>query len=216
MKSGWITFVCVIFWAGPLRAASKPHVVALGKWTTIKWEPDNGGGALDIKVRPLFVDGKNKEFTIGPAHDVTDRTFVVQRMFRVNDSLPQESGPTRWRWEKGGWLLVDRVSGRVQQVMLPEFDATQSQASWFRDFAAYCGTSDDGQKTFAVIVQLGRRRPLLRKALAETNHEGCAAPAWQRNPVRVTFDTKSDPKLTFTVSNRAVDLATEDESEGEE
>lgn len=136
-------------------------------------------------------------------------------MFRVNDSLPQEAGPTRWRWEKGGWLLVDRVSSRAQPIALPEFDANYSQASWFRGYVAYCGTSDDSQKVFAVIVQAGKRKPLLKKGLAEKS-ESCPAPIWQRGPARVTFSTKEDPKLTFTVTSRAVDLASEDESEGEE
>ena len=75
------------------------------------------------------MDGKTKEFTLGSAHEITERIFVVQRMFRLNDSLPQETGPARWRWEKGGWLLVDRVSGKVQQIALPEFDPNYSQAN---------------------------------------------------------------------------------------
>jgi hypothetical protein len=204
-------FVCSL-----AQAASKPHVVAFGKWTSIKWQADDDCNSLDVKVRPLIVDGKIKEFTLGPTHDVTEHLFVVQRMFRVNDSLPQESGPTRWRWERGGWLLVDRTSGRVQAITMPEFDPYHSQANWFRDYVAYCGTSDDSQKGFAMIVQLGNRRPLLKKTLPENNREGCPAPTWQRNPVRVSFATREDPKLTFTVSSRAVDLATDDESEGEE
>jgi len=92
-------------------AAYKQHVAALGKWTSIKGSQDDEGKPLDVKVRPLYVDARTKEFTVGPAHDVTERTFVVQRMFRLNDSLPQDPGPTHWRWERGGWLLVDRVSG---------------------------------------------------------------------------------------------------------
>ena len=215
MKVWWSVTVAILL-ASSLLAASKPHVVILGKWTTVKLQADDDHIAMDVKVRPLFVDGKTKEFTPGPAHDVTERIFVVQRMFRLNDSLPQESGPARWRWEKGGWLLVDRVSGKVQALVLPEFDPNYSQANWFRDYAAYCGTSDDGQKAFATIVQVGKRKPLLRKALAESSREGCPAPVWQRNPMRVTFATKEDPKLTFAVKSRSVDLANEDESEGEE
>jgi len=133
----------------------------------------------------------------------------------LNDSLPQEAGPTRWRWERGGWLLVDRVSGRAQPIALPEFDPNYSKASWFRDYVAYCGTSDDGQKLFAVIAQAGKRKPLLNKGLPEQT-ETCAPPVWQRGPVRVTFATKEDPKLTFTVTSRAVDLASEDENEGDD
>jgi hypothetical protein len=85
----------------------------------------------------------------------------------LNDSLPGEAGPTRWRWEKGAWVVVDRLSGRVQPIALPEFDPYYSQVSWFRDYVAYCGSSDDGQKMFAVIVQAGKRRLLLKKGLAE-------------------------------------------------
>jgi hypothetical protein len=84
-----------------MLAASKPHTLALGKSTTIKWAPDGEGNPLDLKIRPLYVDGKTKEFLVGSTHDATERTFVVQRTFRLNDSLPPETGPIRWRWEKG-------------------------------------------------------------------------------------------------------------------
>jgi len=213
MKQG--LFYLLLLICSALPAAAKTHSVLFGRWTTAQFPADNLA-AESVRIRPLLVDGHTKEFAIGPAHEVTDRTFVVQRIFRVNDSLPQETGPTRWRWEKGGWLLVDRVSGRVQQIALPELDVSRSQVSWFRDYAAYCGTSDDGQKGFAVVVQAGKRRPLLKKNLGEGNGAGCPAPTWQREPVRVTFATKEDPKLTFTVNSRFVDLAPEDESEGEE
>ena len=216
MKQGWVCVTCLLLLiSSALPAAVKTHIVVFGRWTATQLQADNQT-TESVKIRPLLVDGHTKEFTTGPAHDVTDRTFVVQRIFRVNDSLPQETGPTRWRWEKGGWLLVDRVSGRVQQIALPEFDVSRSQVSWFRDYAAYCGSSDDGQTEFAIVAQLGKRRPLLKKSLGEGNGAGCPAPAWQRDPVRVTFATKDDPKLTFTVNSRFVDLAPENESEGEE
>src|ERR1700756_394859 len=116
---------CFLFLCGPnLVAAPKPHTVSFGKWITIKWligeeEPR----AVDVRIRPLLVDGRNKEFTVGPAHDITDRTFVVQRMYRLNDSLQQDAGSQRWIWERGGWLLVDRVTGKTQSVALSEFDS---------------------------------------------------------------------------------------------
>jgi len=204
MKKALALIACLLS-AVCATAVSKPHVVALGKWTTIKWMPDDESKPLDLRIRALYVDGKTKEFTIGGAHEVTDRTFVIQRMFRLNDSSPGEAGNPRWRWQKGGWLLVDRTSGRVQQLNAPEFDPDRSDLSWFRDYAAYCGISDDGQKTFVMVIQLGRRRPLLKKLAAEGSVETCAAPAWRRNPVRVTFETKQDPKLTFAVSSRTVD-----------
>ena len=77
----------------------------------------------NIKVRALVVDGRVKEYVLGAPHEVTDRLFVVRRVFRVNDSLPEDSGP-RWQWQRGGWLLVDRVTGHVSPINLPEFDAS--------------------------------------------------------------------------------------------
>src|SRR5438045_1362157 len=202
---GMKTFVgfvaCIVFCTNAGYAAPKQHVVVLGKWTAIKWLPeDNESKPVDLRIRPLYVDGRTREFTLGPAHDVTERAFVVQRMFRLNDSLPAESGPPRWRWERGGWLLADRVSGKVQQLTLPEFDPYSATVSWFRDYAAYWGVSDDGRKLFAMIVQLGRRKPLLKKSLGDVGPEtsACPLPVWQRNPVRVTFQSKAEPKLTFS------------------
>jgi len=213
-----LTLLALILFHSLAFAAPKQHVVALGKWTSIKWSQDDEGKPLDVKVRPLYVDARAKEFTVGPAHDVTERTFVVQRIFRLNDSLPQDSGPARWRWERGAWLLVDRVSGKAQPITLLEFDPYLSSVTWFRDYAAYCGVSDDAQKSFAIIMQLGKRKPLLKKALAEAASQtlACPAPVWQRTPVRVIFQASADQKLTFCVKSRAVDLATEDENEGEE
>ena len=207
----------------------KPHIITFGRWTTVQWFP--GTGAVDdkpltLKVRPLLVDARVKEFTLGPAHDVTDRLFVVRRAFRVNDSLPQESAtPPHWQWQRGGWLLVDRITGRTSPINLPEFDAFYSAASWYRDYAAYCGISDDGKKAYAVVAQIGRRKPVLRKLLDESMVEGepknvspdsaCPLPAWQRTPVRVTFEPTGAAKQTFAVRGHVVDLVSEEEEDEE-
>jgi hypothetical protein len=201
----------------PGNAAPKPHVVALGRWTSISLRAEGGEKqATTIKIRPLYVDGRTKEFTIGVSHDVTERTFVVQRIYRINDSLPQQPGPMQWQWQRGGWLLVDRVSGKVQPIALSEFDPDTSAVNWYRDYAAYCGTSDDGQKLVALVVQIGRRKPLLKKAVGEANQfpQNCSAPLWERNPVRVTFQITPGQKLMFAVKSRAVDAVTSDETEG--
>ncbi len=162
------------------------------------------------------MDGRTKEFTTGPAHDVTERLFVAQRAYRLNDLLPQESGAARWRWERGGWLLVDRASGRVQTIALPVFAPYYSEISWFRDYAAYCGVSDDGEKAFTVVAQLGKRKPLLKK-VEKDNGDGtsqnCPAPLWSRAPARVTFAPPGEPKFTFTVKSHAVDVAIDDVDE---
>jgi hypothetical protein len=199
-------------------AASMPHAVALGRWTSVSIRIDASEEPTIIKIRSLYIDGRTKEFTIGTAHDVTERIFVVQRIYRVNDSLPQQGGPVQWKWQRGGWLLVDRVSGKVQELALAEFDPDSSAVNWFRDYGAYCGISDDGQKLSAVIMQIGRRKPLLKRSMGSDNdaHPGCAAPVWDRDPVRVTFAYTADQKLTFSVKSRAVDAITSDESEGGE
>jgi hypothetical protein len=222
---------CLLF-CPMLLAAPKQHIVVFGKWTSVKWfVGEDETHSLDMKIRPLIVDGRNKEFTVGPAHDVTERTFVVQRMYRINDvlendSLPngspkQESRSARWRWERGGWLLIDRVTGKVQAVPLPAFDPYYSTVTWFRDYSAYCGLSDDGKKLFAMVAQLGKRKPVLKKPIGDATDSdlpdsACPSAAWQRSPSRVTFAPQHDHKFTYTVRSRAVDLVSEDEDAGEE
>ena len=203
----------------------KPHVVAFGKWTSVQWSPTSGASddkPLPMKVRPLLVDTHVKEFTLGPAHDVTERLFVVRRAFKVNDSLPQESSaPPHWQWQRGGWLLVDRVTGRISPINLPEFDALYSAASWYRDYAAYCGVSDDGKKVFAIVAQISRRKPVLKKPLDGVNlgetkdapDSACPMPSWERSPARVTFEPAGATKQTFAIRGHIVDLITEEDDE---
>ncbi len=210
-----------------LAASAKTHAVTLGKWTTVQWL---GAGpeeerALTLKVRPLLVDGRIKEFTSGLAHEVTDRLFAIRRAFRLNDSLPQETAGPRWQWQRGGWLLVDRATGRIAPLALPDFDAVYSDVSWYRDYAAYCGVSDEGKKIYAVVAQLNRRKPVLRKLLeagevveAETKAAGtdfaCPTPAWQRSPVRVSFED-GPAKKTFAIRGHVVDVMSEEVDEEE-
>ena len=210
-------------------AASKQHVITFGKWTTVQWSPDSVGSSesekrLALKVRPLLVDARVKEFTLGSAHDVTDRLFVVRRAFRVNDTLPQElTWPPHWQWQRGGWMLVDRITGRISPLNLPEFDAYYSVASWYRDYAAYCGVSDDGKKLYAVVAQISRRKPVLKKLLDGASSEtkdapadsACPIPAWQRNPSRVSFEPAGGPKQTFAIHGHSVDIMIEEEDDEE-
>jgi hypothetical protein len=210
-------------------ASSKPHTIIFGKWVAVQWSPEYGEGAetekpLTLKVRPLLIDSRIKEFTLGATHEITDRLFVVRRAFRFNDSLPQEStSPPHWQWQRGGWLLVDRLTGHISSLNLPEFDPFYSGASWYRDYAAYCGLSDDGKKLYAIVAQVSRRKPVLKKLLDGASYEtndapadsACPVPAWQRNPSRVTFEPTGGPKQTFAIRGHTVDLVTE-ENEDEE
>jgi hypothetical protein len=200
--------------------ASKPHVIAFGKWNSIKWYigPEEQQ-AVDAKARALFVDGKLKEYTLGTPHEITERLFVVRRVLHVNDSLPHESA-LRWSWQPGGWMLVDRASGHVAQINLPEFDAFASAVSWYRDYAAYCGSAHDHTKVQAYVVQVGRRKPVLKKSVGEVSAQEdspCPAPEWQRQPIRVTFEPKGTDKLTYSVRSHALEMVKEEsDDEGEE
>ncbi len=95
--------------------------------------------------------------------------------------------------------MVDRLTGHVTQLALVEFDPFYSQASWFRDYVAYCGVSDDGEKLSAVVMQLGRKKPLLKKELGTASQEDmpdsqCDAPTWEKKPTRITFLPKHGEK----------------------
>ena len=206
-------------------AGAKVHVITFGKWISATWFPGSGMEGekpQTLRVRALIVDGRVKEFVLGSPHEVTDRLFVVRRAFRVNDGLPDESA-LRWQWQRGGWVLVDRTTGRISAMNLPEFDAFYSAASWYRDYAAYCAVSEDGRKTFAIVAQLSRRKPVLKKLLASDGlpddaapDSACAPPAWQRNPPRVSFERAGSGKETYAIRGHVVDVVSDEEENEEE
>jgi hypothetical protein len=191
------------------EAASKPHIVALGKVQTVQIYFGAGESKTqDITVRPLYVDTKVREFTTGLSHDVTDRLFVVQSAFRVNDSLPGDPPKqAKWVWQRGGWLLVDRSSGHITHIKLPDFDPAYSEVSWYRDYAAYCGISEGAERWSALVAQIGVRKALYRKELGGAASgdagSGCRLPQWERRPPRVTFDRSGD-SFTVNVATRQV------------
>ena len=205
------------FGASLALASSKPHVITFGKWTIIRWAAGPyEDQTVDAKVRPIYVDGQLKEFTVGVPHEITERLFAMRRALRVNDSLPQETAAPRWIWQPDGWLMVDRLSGRITQVSLPDFDPYTSPASWYRDYVAYCGVSDDGKKLEAVVAQAGKRKPVLKKRIGDAPSDGellCAAPEWQRQPARVSFAPRVGDKLAYSIRGRAVEAAKEEEEE---
>jgi hypothetical protein len=209
------------------EGVTKPHVMSFGKWMTVKYmRGEDSENPVNLRVRPLYVDSRIKEFVVGTPHDVTDRLLVVRRAFRVNDALPGETNTVpRWKWEIGGWLLVDRVSGHVSQLVLPDFDFENSIASWYRDYVAYCGISNDGKKIYALVEQLGRRKPVLRKAIRENFGDNLdCLPTWQRQPARATFtiaggqnrSKDKDQKFTYAVRGSIVDVVTQDSAKDDE
>lgn len=144
----FLTFFAAAILLGTASAASKPHVITFGRWTTVKLlSGPNEDQPAELKIRPLYVDAAQRAYIVGTPHEISDRLLVVERMLRVNDTLPSESLATpRWVWLRGGWLVVDRTNGHISPVNLPEFDSDFSVANWYRDYVAYCGVSADGRK----------------------------------------------------------------------
>jgi len=78
--------------ASPLAAVPKPHTVFLGSGRLVSYSivGDPAGALPDEKATsrpPTSGYGKVKEWTNGEAHAITDRTFVIRRALRLNDSL---------------------------------------------------------------------------------------------------------------------------------
>jgi len=213
--------------ANGVTPPKKPRVVVLGAVRSVAYSKAGdpaGAGAEEMKLptRALLVDGRVSEWTTGDAHDVTDRSFVVRRALRVNDALPSDkagdksTGPGHWVWQRGPWLLVDRATGRVTALKLPDYDPGVSQVAWFRDYAAYCGVTVTGKSLFAVVAQVGVRKPVLAKKLAAYDLEGqtrpaCAPSEWQREPLRVTFHPASKDAVSFDVVGGSAALVEGDE-----
>jgi hypothetical protein len=197
-----------------LAAPRKVHTVVLGAAKKVPYSKagDPAGAATgedSLKIRALLVDGLLKEWTTGDAHDVTDRSFVVRRVIRLNDALPGDKpGPGdktgHWVWQRGPWLLVDRVTGHVTALKLPDYDPGVSQVSWFRDYGAYCGVTASGKSLYAVVAQVAGRKPVLAKKLAGFDAEShadpvCGAAEWQREPLKITFHPAGKDGVSFDV-----------------
>ena len=108
-------------------------------------------------------------------------------------------------WQPGPWLLVDRVTGHITALHLPDFDSGVSDVVWFRDYAAYCGVSGAAKGgLFAVVAQLGARRAVVQKPVGiwpQPNHfiPVCQPARWQRLPLRVTLQPTGGDAATYDV-----------------
>jgi hypothetical protein len=211
-----VVVLAALFAVAPVAHAAprKTHTVVLGAAKKVLYSKagDPAGAAAgesDLKIRALLVDGVVKEWTTGEAHDVTSRSFVVRRVIRLNDALPSDKpGPGdkqgHWVWQRGPWLLVDRVTGHTTALKLPDYDPGMSQVSWFRDYAAYCGVTASGKSLYAVVAQVAVRKPVLAKKLSAFDVENgsgaaCAPPDWQREPLRVTYHPAGKDAVSFDI-----------------
>jgi len=137
---------------------------------------------------------------------------------RINDSLPDDGkgaapksaevrlaeNKSHWVWQRGPWLLVDRVTGHALPIKLPDYDPGVSQPSWFRDYAAYCGLTASAKNVYAVVVQIAARKPALVKKIAAWDSENpvvpaCAPAEWQREPMRVTFHPVGHDAISYEI-----------------
>lgn len=200
--------------ATQLLAAPKIHTVTLGPSRRVPFVPTDAtpetksDEASTLRVRALYVDDRQKEWTTGEVHDVTDRTFTVRRALRLNDALPTDS-TARWVWQPGPWLMVDRTTGHITALHLPDFDTAISDAVWFRDYAAYCGIATTAKGgLYAIVAQLGNRRAVVQKQFGQwpqANHfiPVCQPAKWQRLPMRVTLQPTGGEPTTYTVLGSA-------------
>jgi hypothetical protein len=229
-KGSWIAIVVLAsLLAAPSVASAatrKTHTVVLGAVKKVAYsktgDPSGAAsGEVALKIRPLLVDGAVKEWTTGEVHNVTDRSFVVRRAIRLNDALPGEKASAdHWVWQRGPWLLVDRVTGHYSALKLPDFDPGVSQTSWFRDYAAYCGVTASSKSLYAVVAQVAARKAILAKKLAAfdaMSHSDpvCGQPEWQRDPLRVTFHPTGKEAVSFQIVPGSAVLVEDSSDEAE-
>ncbi len=201
----------VLLCSGTVRGATtKIHSVLLGSAHKVPYNPPDAAhtalssDSQQLKIRPLLVDGRQREWTTGDTHDVTDRSFTIRRALRINDSLPADSSD-HWVWQPGPWLLVDRSTGHITALHLPDFDPLVSDAVWFRDYAAYCGVAQTAKSgLYAIVAQLGARKAVVQKQIAPWPQPAraelpCQPAQWQRQPMRVTLQLTGGDPITFDV-----------------
>ena len=219
-----ILLLWLLVGASPLAAVPKPHTVFLGSGKVVSYSivGDPAGALPDekqLRVRPLLVDGKVKEWTNGEAHAITDRTFVIRRALRLNDSLPGDKAE-HWIWQRGPWIMIDRVKGSVTALHLPDYDPAISSLVWFRDYAAYCGLTASGKQLYAVVAQIAARKPVMAKKLStwspgESHPPACAAAVWQRDPLRVTFQPTDAAAVSYSLVGLSAVLVEEGDGNDE-
>ena len=218
-----VALAMAVMGTAPAVAERGHHAVTLGAVRSVPYShagdpAGSNGDENKLALRPLVVDSHVTEWTTGEVHEVTERSFVVRRAQRINDALPGEktgkSGD--WVWQRGPWLLIDRATGHVTQLRLPNYDPSVSDAVWFRDYAAYCGVTASGKSLYAVVAKIAVRKAMLHRRLAafDVAHHSwpvCAEPVWQRDPLQVTFQPTGAKAKSFGLEESAAVLVEQDE-----
>lgn len=214
---------CLLLACSAAAAPPKVHTVVLGAVKRVPFvAADVSSEAKEeeagtLRIRPLVVDGKVREWLTGDMHDVTERSFVGRRVMHVNDALPGES-KGRWVWQPASWILVDRISGKVTALHLPDFDAAVSEVVWYRDYAAYCGIRSAAKASglTAQVWQIGVHKAALSKVVApwpqkERLRPVCLPSMWQREPMRVTLKPNGGEPVVYEVVGTSTQLVEDGE-----
>jgi hypothetical protein len=178
MRNSPVFLLVLLLATSAALAAAKVHVVFLGAGKLVPYSVQGDpAGALptekQLRVRPLLVD----------------------------DKVPGDKAE-HWIWQRGPWLMVDRVKGTITALHLPDYDPAISSVIWFRDYAAYCGLTTSGKQLYAVVAQIAARKPVLAKKLSpwtagESQLPACGATQWQREPLRVTFQPSGAEAVSY-------------------
>jgi hypothetical protein len=218
-----VFFALTVVQNTPLRAATVPktHIVTFGFVRKVPYTPVTSSAEPSLKIRPLLIDGHQREWTLGEPHDITDRSFTIRRALRINDALPTDSA-AHWVWQPGPWLLVDRGTGHITALHLPDFDPAVSTVVWFRDYAAYCGVASSTRGgLFALVAQLTGTSAARRVAqkqigkwpIPDAPDPPCAPANWQRSPLRATLQPANAPLITFDITGTS-SLVEEGDNDG--
>lgn len=191
--------VLVLWVCAPAAAARKGHIVMFGSARKVSPVVPEG----ELHVRPLFVDGKQTEWIADGVHAVTEKLWLGQQIMRLNNLLPGERG-SGWVWQRGPWVEINRSTGRLKPVKLPDFDPRTSNPVWFRDYAAYCGVQQDpkGDSPVAVVWQLGSKKPMFLKQIPGDpgTARTCSPATWQREPLVVTIHPEGQQDIPVPLS----------------
>jgi hypothetical protein len=74
---------------------------------------------------------------------------------------------------------------------------------------------------YAMVMQIGEKKPIVKKPLGEAKDLGmpdsqCTAPVWQKQPMCVTFLPNGGEKISFEIKGRAAELDVNSNSADEE
>ncbi|HEU5350373.1 MAG TPA: hypothetical protein VFU55_02175, partial [Terracidiphilus sp.] len=119
---------------------------------------------------------------------------------------------------RGPWLLVDRATGHVTALKLPDYNPAVSRVVWYRDYGAYCGVTPSEKTLYAMVAQLTVRKAVLRKRLAafeaaDSSEPACGPAEWQRDPMRVTFHPAGKDAVSFDIVAGSAVLVESDSDE---